>query len=188
MIKRLTKKEYMKEYRLKNREKLLKQMRDYSRIHKEQRKKYYNTHIERFRELDRIRYPKRSEYMKKYLKEYYQDHKKEIYQYIKNKFKTNINCKLAHYLRTRIVRALRGNPKLFTTMKLVGCSIEKLKQHLEKQFTKGMNWSNYGKWHIDHIKPCASFDLNKPEEQVRCFNYKNLQPLWAKENLRKGKK
>jgi len=72
-------------------------------------------------------------------------------------------------------------------MKLVGCSIDFLKQHLENKFKPGMSWKNYGKWHIDHIRPCASFDLRKPAEQKKCFHYSNLQPLWAKENLVKGK-
>jgi len=72
-------------------------------------------------------------------------------------------------------------------MKLVGCSIDQLKQHIEKQFKKGMSWDNWGiyGWHIDHIKPCASFDLTKESEQKKCFHYTNLQPLWAKENLKK---
>lgn len=73
------------------------------------------------------------------------------------------------------------------TIKLIGCSIEQLKQHLEKQFKLGMSWFNYGKWHVDHIKPCASFDLTDIEQQKQCFNYTNLQPLWAEENLVKGK-
>ncbi len=51
-----------------------------------------------------------------------------------------------------------------------------------------MSWENYGKWHVDHILPCASFDLGKPEEQFKCFNYKNLQPLWATDNLKKQAK
>jgi hypothetical protein len=50
-----------------------------------------------------------------------------------------------------------------------------------------MSWSNYGKWHVDHIKSCASFDLSKEDEQRKCFHYTNLQPLWAEENLSKGK-
>ena len=51
-----------------------------------------------------------------------------------------------------------------------------------------MTRENYGKWHIDHIRPCSSFDLSKPEEQSICFHYSNLMPLWAEENLKKGSK
>lgn len=45
----------------------------------------------------------------------------------------------------------------------------------------------YG-WHIDHIVPCASFDLSKPEEQKKCFHYTNLQALWWRDNIVKGDK
>jgi hypothetical protein len=51
-----------------------------------------------------------------------------------------------------------------------------------------MSWSNYGAWHIDHIKACAKFDLTIDSQQRECFNYTNLQPLWAKENIAKGAK
>ena len=51
-----------------------------------------------------------------------------------------------------------------------------------------MNWNNYGEWHIDHIKPCSLFNLELEEEQLECFNYKNLQPLWAIDNIKKGNK
>jgi hypothetical protein len=51
-----------------------------------------------------------------------------------------------------------------------------------------MNWKNYGLWHIDHIKSCYTFNLSQREEQARCFNWKNLRPLWAKENLTRPKK
>jgi hypothetical protein len=66
--------------------------------------------------------------------------------------------------------------------------VEQLRQHLEAQFTDGMSWDNYGRdgWHIDHIRPCASFDLTDPEQQRQCFHYTNLQPLWAADNIRKG--
>ena len=53
-----------------------------------------------------------------------------------------------------------------------------------------MSWDNHGKgkgkWHIDHIRPCASFDLTDLEQQKECFNYSNLQPLWSEDNLIKG--
>lgn len=73
-------------------------------------------------------------------------------------------------------------------MQLVGCSVTDLKKHLEKQFQPGMSWDNWGNdgWHIDHIRPCSSFDLTDPAEQVKCFHYTNMQPLWATDNLKKG--
>jgi len=108
--------------------------------------------------------------------------------YQKNKRKTDINFRISGNLRSRIRIALKGICKSKSTMKLVGCSIKQLKEHLQKQFKKGMNWQNYGKWHIDHIKPCASFDLSKSSEQQKCFHYTNLQPLWAEDNLSKGDK
>ena len=51
-----------------------------------------------------------------------------------------------------------------------------------------MTWENHTPtgWHVDHIIPCAAFDLSKPEEQRKCFHYTNLQPLWAIDNIRKG--
>ena len=71
---------------------------------------------------------------------------------------------------------------------IIGCTLEQLKKHLENQFTAGMTWKNYGRngWHIDHIKPCTSFDLTDPKQQRKCFHYSNLQPLWAAENISKG--
>ena len=72
-------------------------------------------------------------------------------------------------------------------MFLIGCEVDYLMYYIQSKFTKGMNWNNYGKWHIDHIKPCCSFDLSKASEQRKCFHYTNLQPLWAKDNLSKGK-
>ena len=48
-----------------------------------------------------------------------------------------------------------------------------------------MTWNNYGKWHIDHITPCAKFNLSIPDEQQLSFHYTNLQPLWAIDNQKK---
>ena len=82
--------------------------------------------------------------------------------------------------------ALKRNSKSGASIKLLGCSIEYFRQYMEAQFEEGMEWDNLGEWHIDHRRPCSSFDLNKPEEQRMCFHYTNLQPLWAAENIGKS--
>ena len=69
---------------------------------------------------------------------------------------------------------------------LTGADIDVVKAHLERQFVDGMTWENRGAWHVDHIRPCASFDLTDPEQQRQCFHYTNLQPLWAEDNLAKS--
>jgi hypothetical protein len=113
---------------------------------------------------------------------------KKDYQnkYTKNRRLLDLNFRVSGNLRSRIRIALKGIYKSSTTKKLIGCSIDKLKKYLESKFKLGMNWSNYGKWHVDHIKPCISFDLSKKSEQRKCFHYKNLQPLWAEDNLKKN--
>jgi len=110
-------------------------------------------------------------------------------QYNKFRINTDINYRLKKRLRSRLSTALKRNSKSKSTLKLLGCTIQKLKQHLENRFKKRMTWNNYGfyGWHIDHIRPCFSFDLSKAKEQRKCFHYTNLQPLWAKENYRKRK-
>jgi hypothetical protein len=98
------------------------------------------------------------------------------------------NQKLADRLRGRIYHALKGvGKKSNNTLVLVGCDIEALWRHLESKFYGGMSRNNYGVfWHVDHIFPCAAFDLTKPEHQRACFNWQNLQPLLVLDNLRKN--
>lgn len=88
--------------------------------------------------------------------------------------------------RVRKVIESQGAMKKGSTLGLIWCSSEHLKKHIESQFKEGMDWDNYGLWHIDHIRPCASFDLMREEEQRACFHWTNLQPLWAKDNLTKS--
>jgi len=105
-----------------------------------------------------------------------------------NKGKYNIQHVLKERLRHRIRNTVTKGYKSASSLKLLGCDIEFFKKHLQKQFTEGMSWDNYGDWHIDHIIPCDSFDLTIPEEQAKCFHYTNCQPLWAKDNIIKGNK
>lgn len=92
-------------------------------------------------------------------------------------------------LRTRLRKVLMGTTKTDSTINLLGCTWVYAKEYLEAKFKKGMTWKNYGSfWHIDHIRPCASFNLSKEEEQKKCFHYTNLQPLEISKNLQKNSK
>lgn len=71
---------------------------------------------------------------------------------------------------------------------LLGYSISELANHLERQFTKGMNWDRFksGDIHIDHIIPQSSFDLTNDDEWRKCWCLSNLRPLWARDNIAKS--
>ena len=114
----------------------------------------------------------------------------QIREYKTKKYKTDIRFKILQNLRGRINSVLHGNNKSLSTMFLVGCEIDYLMYHIQSKFTKGMSWDNHGigGWEMDHIKPCSKFDLSKKSEQLKCFHYTNLQPLWAEDNLKKGNK
>lgn len=116
-------------------------------------------------------------------------------QKLKNRRETDINYRFSQNLRCRIRLAIltAKTDKITDTVTLLGTSIENVRNHIESQFIEGMSWDNYGvykngirTWHIDHIKGCANFNLSNPNEQKICFNWKNLQPLWADINISKG--
>jgi len=178
-----------KERYQKNKTKELEQCKKYQQEHREERKPYEQKYAEDHKEEIRI-----------YREKYKLEHKEEIREanklYARKYRKNPINRLITDY-RNRLWSVLKGYNKSANTMKLFGCNKEQLKQHLESKFTEGMNWSNYGngwhgrgmsEWHVDHIRPCASFDMSKKSEQFKCFNYKNLQPLWATENRIKSDK
>jgi len=167
---------------------------DYLKKRTIKNKNNYSNNKELIKEKNHKRYIK---YSKKYIqqnKEWYRLNKPKIMEYYKRKqrhlYKNDPNHKIKVLLRTRIYIAMKsfGTKKSAKTQELIGCSAHQFKEHIESQFRPGMTWENYGKWHIDHIKPCSSFNLSDPEEQKKCFNYMNLQPLWAVDNLKKSNK
>lgn len=127
------------------------------------------------------------EYISNYNKLYYNKNKHVFQKNYKKYLDTNPQFKLIHNTRIRINTALKNNSKFSSSYSLLGCDLDKYKKYLEQQFKHDMTWDNYGiLWEIDHIKPCASFDLSEPKQQLECFNYKNTQPLYKVENQRKG--
>jgi hypothetical protein len=124
-------------------------------------------------------------------KQYRKNNKEKLNQYRKNKKSSDPQFKLKQILRIRLLDALKrkNTTKNHSAITLLGCSIEYAQKHLETQFMPEMNWNNHGTyWEIDHVIPCASFDLIDIEQQKQCFNYTNLQPLTVSENRSKGKK
>lgn len=123
-------------------------------------------------------------------KRYNKKHRKKLNKKSVNKYHTNIQHKLKVTIRNRIGKIIRDNNiiKHSSSTKSIGCSYETLIKHLESQFTDGMNWDNHGTfgWHIDHIRPLASFDLSNKKQYKEACHYTNLQPLWAEDNLKKS--
>ncbi len=103
----------------------------------------------------------------------------------------NLTKKLNIRMGNRMREKLKQNKGGKRWEDIVGYSIEDLKKHLKKQFSEGMTWNNYGySWHIDHKIPVSAFNFERMEDIdfKRCWSLKNLQPLWAKENMKKHNK
>lgn len=110
--------------------------------------------------------------------------------YEKKRYHKDPKFKLRKVLCARLHDALKRNSKSASTLELLGTTVEHLRQHLEAQFLPGMNWKNHGrgndKWVVDHMMPCASFDLTQEDHQRQCFHWTNLQPLWDPDNREKS--
>lgn len=104
-------------------------------------------------------------------------------------YRNNPNSRLRCVLSARLSKLIRGlTKKQQSTERLIGCTVSALRTHIESQWKPGMSWDNHSfeGWHIDHIRPCSSFNLTDPEQQRSCFHWTNLQPLWKDENLKKS--
>lgn len=164
----------------------------------ENKKRYYCNNKEVILRKNRNYYDKNVNTILAKYKIYYKANKEDIISknafYIKRREKIDLNFKLTRLLRSRLNVAIISNYKAGSAISDLGCSIEELKKHLESRFYPNsktgevMSWDNYGLfgWHIDHIRPLASFDLSKREELLIACNYTNLQPLWSEDNLCKG--
>jgi hypothetical protein len=120
-------------------------------------------------------------------KKWYDANRSKVTRYVRVRRQNDVAFRILCSLRRRINEALRGKHKSARTLELLGCNIEELRRHLASKFSGGMDWDNYGRtgWHLDHIIPCNRFNLLDAAEQRLCFHFSNLQPLWAKDNLRK---
>jgi hypothetical protein len=104
--------------------------------------------------------------------------------YQKKRRSEDINYRLIGNLRARITNIIKNKTK--NTLNCLGLPVNEFKLYIESLFVEGMNWDNYGKWHIDHIIPLSSVKIE--EEIYQLCHYTNLQPLWADDNLKKSNK
>lgn len=113
------------------------------------------------------------------------EYRAKVNKRYKKRYKEDPLFRIANNLRSRVKMALKaqGAKKFTSTMDLIGCSPEFLSKHLEKQIKPGTKREDY---HVDHIKPCALFDLTKEEEQKMCFHWTNLQLLLGPANMSKS--
>lgn len=179
------KREYDKQYRDEHKDQISIYLASYYRENEEYLKEYARQYVKENQDKILAREESKREQRQEYKK-----------RYAKERIQRDPQFKLACRVRSRLSSYLRHYQakKSAHTLDLLGCSIEDLVGHLESRWLPDMTWENYGMWrrgqpmtwHIDHIRPCASFDLSDPEQQRICFHYTNLQPLWAIDNMSKN--
>lgn len=107
----------------------------------------------------------------------------------KRRYRNDPRYSLRHRVKRWMQKHLKEHPggRSKKWAAVLGYTPQQLAQHLEQQFKPGMSWENMGAWHIDHIRPVASFTFTSPadEDFKQCFALGNLQPLWAAENIAK---
>lgn len=151
------------------------------------RRAYNKANKDKIAERNRAYYQENKEKLSEQHSAYYQANKEKIAEkqraYTRKRRAEDPAYAMLCRLRCRLHHALKGSLKPANTMELVGCSPEELKAHIESQFVEGMSWENRAEWHLDHIRPVASF---QDPADPRCWHWSNLQPLWAEDNIRKG--
>ena len=179
-------KEYLKEYYLRT-----------ISGQKEKRKEYYLKNKEKIIENSKIRYSKTREDKSLYDKAYRINNKERIVDYKKKYNPVCVKRRATDPLYAMKQRLRKRTSQAFYYMfkrknhhshELLGAKWETIKEYIESKFTEGMTWENnkIDGWHIDHIVPLAS--AKTEEELIKLSHYTNLQPLWAKDNLSKGKR
>lgn len=190
-------KAYQKAWYEANKEKRKVSQNAWYEANKEKKKAYskawYEANKEKRKASKKAWYEANKENVKAYNKAYKEANKekKMAYQkaYENKRLKEDPIFRLLKNMRNGMWSVLSGRTKSSHTMEYVGMSPDELMNHLENKFTEGMTRDNYGEWHVDHIRPLASFDFTGPdiEEQLHiAWSHTNLQPLWALDNIRKG--
>ncbi|MFH2045438.1 MAG: hypothetical protein ABIK92_09870 [Pseudomonadota bacterium] len=200
-----------------NKERVKKYNKEYYKIHKEDFREYYKKNKEKIKAQSKKSSENNAEKLKEYRKKYYKSNKEKRKKYYetnrekilayasshgknnKDKISLRKRERIQNSIKLRLSRSISNS--IYRSLKItnnnggwsffIPYTVSDLKKHLEKRFQPGMNWENYGSyWHIDHIIPIVAFNFSSPKHSdfKRCWDLKNLQPLPAIENFKKGKK
>jgi hypothetical protein len=152
-------------------------------LHKGKKERLKETNPDYFKE----HYKKNKEKKQAYKKVYNKENRDKLNERFKRRYYSEPQFRISQTYRNRVRDAIKKAYKSGHTLELLGCTIPELKSYLEARFLPTMTWENYGTlWHIDHIIPCAFYNLVDPEQQKICFHYINLQPLFAKTTIIEG--
>jgi len=186
---RLNNKDKIEKWKLKNRKHILKYKKEYYLKNKDKIKEYLLKNKERISKKTKEYALKNKERRRKYFKQYQINNRNKIQSNFNKRIKENPKLRISRVFSKGIWYSLKGNKNKLHWETLVNYTLEDLKLHLEKQFTKRMSWNNHGRyWHIDHRIPISYFKFSsyEDEEFKECWALENLQPLEVFKNLRKG--
>lgn len=161
----------------------------------EKQRAMYRANSEVYKERMATRYSEKKDSILEANRAYQKKNKDSlrVYQrnYVRLRRRSDENFRLKCILRNIIWKSVTHSGKKRPggrTAELLGYQPEDLKKHISMLMTKGMTWENYGKWHIDHMRPLSTFDLSTVEGIQLANSLHNLQPMWAKKNLKKNSK
>lgn len=154
-------------------------------------KKYYKANKEEINARNKVWHEANKEKTNARSTAWYEANKEEANAQSRDKYASDIPYKLSKLVRDACIRATGKGAGKQEAIDLLGCTPEEYKEYLESKFQQGMTWDNHtvDGWHIDHILPLnESGTTLTEEEKLKRLHYKNTQPLWAKDNMKKGNK
>jgi len=176
--------------KIRTREKIARQKPENKAKRKELMSRWYQKNKDKVLAVQKEKYQENRNEKLLYAKTYRQKNKGKVNRCNKLYYQKTPKYRISMKIASGIRKTIHNNKSKRHWETLVDYTITELMNHLESQFKEGMSWDNYGKWHIDHIRPVSSFNFTRPEcdEFKQCWALDNLQPLWAVDNLRKHNK
>lgn len=155
------------------------------------KKAYYAVNRDRVAAYNKVYHAANKERRAAYYKAYYAANKDRKASYVAHRRKEDPQFRLTCLLRSRLRDALRNRQKTGSAVQDLGMPIPAFLVYLDLDCLDkyGISYTgNEAKFHLDHIRPLVSFDLEDPEQLRQAVRWDNIQVLTVEENLAKGGK